>query len=94
MEKRRKKTGTHEGPFGIAPYCFYYGHRYAAQAIELLPEAERAKARDRLLATLLKTRDDDGTWNDRVFSRSRAYGTAMALMVLLEDKAPAVPKLK
>jgi len=94
LEKRRKKTGTHEGPYRIAPYYFYYGHRYAAQAIELFPEAERAKARERLRATLLKTRDDDGTWNDRIFPRSRAYGTATALMVLLEDKAPAVPKLK
>src|SRR5262249_45485244 len=55
LEKRRKKTGTHEGPYHIAPYYFYYGHRYAAQAIQMLPEKNRAKERERLLETILKT---------------------------------------
>src|SRR5262249_35705320 len=32
LEKRRKKPGTHVGDYRIAPYFFYYGHRYAAQA--------------------------------------------------------------
>jgi hypothetical protein len=27
-------------------------------------------------------RDADGTWDDRVFPRSRSFGTAMALMSL------------
>jgi hypothetical protein len=88
LEKRRQKKGTHEGPYRIAPYYFYYGHRYAAQAIEMLPEKERAKERERLLAVLLKTRDEDGTWNDRVFLRSKNYGTAMVLLALIGDKAP------
>ena len=88
LEKRRKKTGTHEGPYRIAPYYFYYGHRYAAQAIELLPKEARAKERERMLETLLRTRDDDGTWNDRQFPRSRAYGTSMAILVLLQDRQP------
>ena len=61
LEKRRKKTGTHEGPYRIAPYYFYYGHRYAAQAIELLPKEMRSQDRARMLETLLRTRDDDGT---------------------------------
>jgi hypothetical protein len=75
LDKRRKKEGTHEGPYLIAPYYFYYGHRYAAQAIAMLPEGARQKERDRLLEVILKTRDEDGTWNDRVFARSRNYGT-------------------
>jgi hypothetical protein len=93
LEKRRKKTGTHEGPYKIAPYYVYYGHRYAAQAIQLLPEAERAKERERLLQVILKTRDADGTWNDRIFDRSRAYGTAMIVLALLGDRAPLPPAL-
>jgi hypothetical protein len=92
LEKRRKKTGTHEGPYHIAPYYFYYGHRYAAQAIQMLPEALRPAERDRLLKTILKTRDEDGTWNDRVFPRSRNFGTAMVVLALLGDKAPLPPK--
>lgn len=93
LEKRRKKTGTHEGPYKIAPYYFYYGHRYAGQAILALPEAQRAKERERLLKVVLKTRDADGTWNDRVFDRSRAYGTAMIVLALLGDRTPLPPAL-
>jgi hypothetical protein len=88
LAKRRAKPGTHEGEYRIAPYYFYYGHRHAAQAIEMLPEKEREKQRERLLKVLLKTRDGDGTWNDRVFPRTRDYGTAMAVLVLLGDKVP------
>src|SRR5262249_25450325 len=88
LAKRHKKTGTHEGPYRIAPYYFYYGHRYAAQAIEMLPEKDRAKERERLLEVLLRTRDNDGTWNDRVFKRTRNYGTSMAVLVLLADRTP------
>jgi hypothetical protein len=40
----------------------------------------------------LKTRDDDGTWNDRVFARSRSYGTAMVILALINEKTPAPPK--
>lgn len=94
LEDRRKKTGTHLGPYKIAPYYFYYGHRYAAQAIELLPEKERPKERARMLQVILKTRDDDGTWNDRVFPRSRNYGTAMMILALLGEKTPLPPPLK
>lgn len=82
LEKRRKKTGTHKGPFGIAPYYFYFAHRYAAQAIEMLPSSSRPALRDRLDKVVFKTGDSDGTWNDRVFKRSRNYGTAMILMAI------------
>jgi hypothetical protein len=92
LKKRHQQTGTHVAPYMIAPYYFYYGHRYAAQAIQLLPESERAKERDRLLTVILKTRDMDGTWNDRVFPRSRGYGTAMVVLALMGDTIPVPPK--
>lgn len=91
LEKRRKKTGTHVAPYGIAPYYFYYGHRYAGLAIELLPPEARERDRARLLEVLLRTRDADGSWNDRVFARSRAYGTAMVILALLRDRQPLPP---
>lgn len=87
LHKRWQKTGTHVPPYMIAPYYFYYGHRHAAQAIESLPEAERQAQRDKLLKVILKTRDKDGTWNDRVFPRSRNYGTAMIVLALLGEKS-------
>jgi hypothetical protein len=85
LEKRRKKTGTHKPPYNIAPYYFYYGHRYVAQAIQFLPAAERTAERERFKAVLLRTKDEDNTWNDRVFDRSKAYGTAMSVLALLGD---------
>lgn len=87
LEQRYRKPGTHAGPHLIAPYYFFYGHRYAAQAIQLLPESDRAAERERLRKVLLKTRDEDGTWNDRVFDRTKNYGTTMVLLVLLADRA-------
>ncbi len=97
LEKRRKKTGTHVPPFGVAPYYFYYGHRYLAQSIELLPEEAREREHQRFETVLRKTMDDDFTWNDRVFDRSRAFGTAMSILALsqtavpLPTKSPAPP---
>ncbi|MEC8557732.1 MAG: hypothetical protein VXZ82_22240 [Planctomycetota bacterium] len=85
LEKRRKKTGTHVRPHGIAPYYFYYGHRYAAQAIRMLPAEEQQAEFEKFLPVLLGTKDLDNTWNDRVFDRSKAYGTAMAVLALSRE---------
>lgn len=83
LEKRRKGTGTHVPPYGVAPYYFFYAHGYAAQAIEFLPEAERASYRERFLERLFQVQEDSGGWNDRIFPRSENYGTAMGLIALL-----------
>jgi hypothetical protein len=91
LEKRRKKTGTHLPPHGIAPYYFYYGHRYASQAIELLPASRQDREFARFEQLLMKTRDDDDTWNDRVFEQSKAYGTAMSLLALSRNSVPVTP---
>jgi len=92
LEKRRKQHGTHAPPFGVAPYYFFFAHRYAGQAIAVLPQSRQSGERERLLALLLRTRDDDGTWNDRVFPRSRNFGTAMAVLALLGDRIPSPPR--
>lgn len=88
LEKRRKKNGTHKPPFGVAPYYFYYGHRYAATAIQRLEKSRQVAEFQRLNKVIMRTRDSDGTWNDRVFDRSRAYGTAMAVLALSADQVP------
>lgn len=89
LDARRMKGGTHQPPYGVAPYYFMFAHASAAQAIELLPEAERPALRERCNRLLFSVREDDGTWNDRVFRRSAAYGTAMAIMAMTEPgRAP------
>lgn len=88
LESRRKRDGSHEPPYFVAPYYFFFGHRHAAQAIEFLPEPERAKHRARLTALLWHVREKGGGWNDRAFPRSEAYGTAMTLLALCEPSLP------
>jgi hypothetical protein len=94
LEDRRKKTGTHDGPYGIAPYYYFYGHYYAAQAIESLPEPERGPLRARLYEKIFHVREPDGSWNDRVFERSKNFGTAMVVLALLAPKLPPPPALE
>jgi len=86
LSQRSAKPGDHEGPYNIAPYYFFFGHRYAGQAIRLLPVPARDREQDRLRVALLKTRENDGTWNDRNFEGARAYSTAMALLALLGER--------
>lgn len=90
LEDRRRQSGTHVPPHGVAPYYFYYGHMYAAQAIELLPREDRERQRKRLHTILFGIREEGGGWNDRVFPRSENFGTAMVLLALSRpaSKAP------
>lgn len=88
LEDRRGKDRTHLPPYGIAPYYFFYAHRYVAMAIEFLPEAERPALRARFYERLFQVQEESGGWNDRVFDRSENYGTACSLMALLEPTLP------
>ncbi len=87
LERRRAKPGTHAGRYGIAPYYFYFAHYYAAQAVELLPDPDRIEYRRRMRDLLLATRSEDGTWNDRVFRQSAAYGTSVAVLSMMMPEA-------
>lgn len=91
LEARRGIPGTHDGPYLIAPYYFYYGHRYAAQAIELLPESRRLAERQRMFNLLMRTRNSNEMWNDRNFARSRSYSTAMVLLALMSENIGLPP---
>ncbi|MDF1838063.1 MAG: hypothetical protein P1V35_09360, partial [Planctomycetota bacterium] len=85
---RKSQQGTHEGPYSIAPYYFFYAHAYAALAIESLPEKERADFRGQLEGLLWKTRQSNGAWNDRIFPRTESYCTAMSLLALMAPDLP------
>ncbi len=82
LDQRRQKGGTHEGPYAVAPYYFMFAHHYAAQCVQLLPRSERNEYNRRLNQHLFRVRGPDGGWNDRVFTRSAGYGTAMAMMAM------------
>jgi hypothetical protein len=97
LDQRRAKPGTHEGPYHIAPYYFYYAHYYAAQAIELLPrgarDQDRKEYRRRLAELLFSVQLEDGSWNDRIFPRTSNYGTSMAAMGLMMPSTPPPARL-
>ena len=40
----------------------------------------------------MSVRDEDGTWNDRVFPRSAAYGTAVTVLAFTEPAYAARPR--
>jgi hypothetical protein len=93
LEKRRQKTGTHVEPFGVAPYYVMYAHLHAARAIEQLADpAERAAQRAELLRRLASIQEREGGWNDRVFPRSLSFGTAMAMLALLQAEIPGTAR--
>ncbi|MFO0828802.1 MAG: hypothetical protein U0572_11730 [Phycisphaerales bacterium] len=88
LEARRKQQGTHEPPYMVAPYYFFYGFHHAALAIELLPPTLRENYRAKLVDLFFQVRDADGTWNDRVFPRSANFGTAMSISALAMPWGP------
>lgn len=96
LDKRRARSGTHLAPYGVAPYYFMYAHYHAAQAVELLPEADRPILREKINRLLFSVRSPGGEWNDRVFPRSAGFGTAFAMLAIGEGtwKAAPLPRLE
>lgn len=92
LDKRRARSGTHVAPYGVAPYYFMYAHYHAAQAVELLPEADRPILREKINRLLFSVRSPGGEWNDRVFPRSAGFGTAMAMLAIGEGTWAAAPQ--
>ncbi len=88
LDQRRARTGTHVAPYAVAPYYFMFAHHYASQCAQLLPASERAEYHRRINDLLFSVRQEDGSWNDRVFPRSAAYGTAMALFAITAGDRP------
>ncbi len=88
---RKSRQGTHVGQYAIAPYYFFFGHSYAGLAIEQLPVEARDDYRGRLHRVLWATREPDGRWNDRVFPRTSAYGTSMAMLAFAAPMRRAFP---
>ena len=86
---RKSQQGTHIPPYNIAPYYFFFGHTYAAFAIESLPKEQQGAYRERLRDLLWQTRESHGGWNDRIFPRTESYSTAMTLLALMAPDLPS-----
>lgn len=92
LEVRRRQSGTHIAPYGVAPYYVYFAHYHTALAIAQLPPEKQKEWRVKYLGRLFQTRLPSGGWNDRVFDRSESYGTAMAALSLMAKDAPVMAR--
>jgi len=83
LDIARMRPIPHEAYYANAGYFYFFGHYYAAEAIELLPEAEREAWHARLRPHVVKTQRKDGSFCDFL---GQGYlvvaGTAYASLVL------------
>lgn len=77
----------HEAYYANAAYFYHFGHYYAAEVIELLPEAERAKWHAKLRPELVKTQRKDGSLTDFLGTGYlRVASTAFTILALERGK--------
>lgn len=83
IEIGKGRPMPHEAWYNTAGYYFHFGHYYAARCARELPEPERRKFLDGLVATMVRLQDADGSWWDfPLYGYYKAYGTAFALMTM------------
>ena len=83
LDVARNKPIPHEAYYANAAYFYLFAHYYAAQVLDHLPEAERAKFTPHVQAGILKTCQKDGAmWDFWIASNTKAYGTAFGTLAL------------
>jgi hypothetical protein len=84
IEMGRKRQYPHESWHRTAAYYYYFGHYYASRLLSLVPAGERSKFARQLEAVILPHQEPDGSWWDyAMWDYHKPYGTAFALMTLL-----------
>jgi len=64
LDIARMRPVPHEAYYANAGYFYFFAHHYAAEAITLLPEEERARWHQKLRPHLVKTQRRDGSFCD------------------------------
>jgi hypothetical protein len=65
-------------------YHYYFGHYYAARALQRLPSGRAAQLAKQQLAMLKRQVESDGSFVDAQ-AQGKSYSTAMAMLTILED---------
>ncbi|MCK6444913.1 MAG: hypothetical protein L6Q99_00835 [Planctomycetes bacterium] len=73
LDVARMRPVPHEAYYANAGYFYYFGHLYAAKAIELLPVESRESFHARLRPHVVKTQRTDGSFCDY---QSQSYNVA------------------
>ena len=92
LDVARMRPIPHEAYYANAGYFYFFGHYYAAQAINLLPEDEREGLHARLRPHVAKAQRRNGSSSDFLASSymitaSTAY-SALTLALGLPERAP------
>lgn len=87
-----KSAPTHSGPHNWAPYYYLFGMRYAALALKQLPAEQAKPAAAEFAASLLETQENGGGWQDSASYAGRSYGTAFAMLALMDFADILQPK--
>ncbi|MCP5537136.1 MAG: hypothetical protein H7A51_13025 [Akkermansiaceae bacterium] len=83
LDHGRKRPVPHEAPAGVAGYFYYYGHYYASECIDILPENERGMYKQKLAQLMIDRQEKNGSWWDYpLYDYHYAYGTGYALVIL------------
>lgn len=89
LDAARLRPIPHEAYFANAGYFYFFGHYYAALAIELLPEAEREALHARLRPHLVKALRPDGSTTDFLDARYDVLASTAFLALALDAGMPA-----
>ncbi len=90
LDHVRTRPIPHEGFHANAGYFYFFGHYYAALAIELLPQQEREGWHARLRPHLIKTQWKSGGANDFVDGGPMLVASTAFLVLGLETGLDAV----
>ena len=88
LDAARLRPIPHEAYYANAGYFYFFGHYYAALAIELLPEAEREALHARLRPHLVKTLRPDGSTTDFLDAKYDVLASTAFLALALDAGMP------
>lgn len=78
-----QKPIPHETYYYNSGYFYFFGHYYAAEVIERLPEGERGRYRASLQREIVRRQESDGSmWDFHISSFGRPYGVAFGVLGL------------
>jgi hypothetical protein len=86
MEMGRKRPLPHESWYQVSGYYYYFGQYYAAQLMTRLGgDTLQAHAQELAGKHIMQHQESDGSWWDYpMWGYHKPYGTAFALMALLD----------
>ena len=90
LDHVRTRPIPHEGFYANAGYFYFFGHYYAALAIELLPEEEREAWHAQLRPHLVKTQFKNGGTSDFLDSSYLVTASTSYLILSLNAGLPKV----